>query len=144
MGDIILSFLSGGVGVALVGGLFELLLWRKKRGAEKEDREAEKDEQLLVKIQEQLAELEKQISALTESQRYATYDRIRYLGQRYLDAGEIDFDDRRVFNQLHDSYHNKLGGNGDLDKLMEEVNNLRLKHHSEGGQHETTIQDRQG
>ena len=55
------------------------------------------------------------------------YDRIRYLGQAYIAAGEIDFDDRRVLNDMHRSYHNGLGGNGDLDTLMAEVNGLKLK-----------------
>ena len=55
------------------------------------------------------------------------YDRIRFLGQAYIAEGEIDFDDRRILRQMHTSYHNGLGGNGDLDALMEEVDSLPLK-----------------
>ena len=54
-------------------------------------------------------------------------DRIRYLGQKYIEAGEIDFDDRRILNAMHDSYHNGLGGNGDADVVMQEVNKLPLR-----------------
>ncbi len=50
-----------------------------------------------------------------------------YLGQAYIAESEIDFDDRRILNDMHRSYHNGLGGNGDLDKLMEAVNDLPLK-----------------
>lgn len=42
-------------------------------------------------------------------------------------ARVIDFDDRRRLNDMHSCYHNGLGGNGDLDTLMEEVNSLPLK-----------------
>ena len=36
-------------------------------------------------------------------------------------------DDRRVLNEMHHCYHDGLGGNGDLDNLMQEVNKLPLK-----------------
>lgn len=54
-------------------------------------------------------------------------DRMRYVGQNYLKQEEIDFDDRRIFHQMHDIYHNDLGGNGDLDQLMEAIDDLPLK-----------------
>lgn len=67
------------------------------------------------------------ILALCESQKIVMLDRIRYLGQKYIEAGEIDFDDRRILNAMHDSYHNGLGGNGDADVVMQEVNKLPLR-----------------
>lgn len=67
------------------------------------------------------------ILALCESQKIVMLDRIRYLGQKYIEAGEIDFDDRRILNAMHDSYHNGLGGNGDADVVMSEVNKLPLR-----------------
>ena len=71
---------------------------------------------------------DQKIVALVESQKIVMLDRIRYLGQKYIEAGEIDFDDRRVLNAMHDSYHNGLGGNGDADVIMRDVNALPLKH----------------
>lgn len=68
------------------------------------------------------------LAALVESQKIVMLDRIRYLGQKYVEAGEIDFDDRRILNSMHASYHNGLGGNGDADVIMREVNALPLRH----------------
>lgn len=67
------------------------------------------------------------ITALCESQKIVMLDRIRYLGQKYIEAGEIDFDDRRILNNMHASYHTGLGGNGDADVIMREVNSLPLR-----------------
>ena len=36
-----------------------------------------------------------------------------------------DVDDRRRLHIMHECYHT-LGGNGDLDKLMEDVNKLPI------------------
>ena len=58
--------------------------------------------------------------------KWVMYDRIRHLGLSYIQDGAITFDDRRILKEMHTSYHN-LGGNGDLDKLMEGVYELPLK-----------------
>lgn len=67
------------------------------------------------------------IKALKTGLKWVIYDRIRYLGQTYISHGNIDFDDRRILNEMHKCYHNGLGGNGDLDNLMLAVNALPLK-----------------
>ena len=67
------------------------------------------------------------ITALKIGLKWVIYDRIRYLGQTYIAAKSIDFDDRRILNEMHKCYHDGLGGNGDLDNLMKEVNSLPLK-----------------
>ena len=67
------------------------------------------------------------LTALKSGLKWVLYDRIRYLGQAYLREGEIDFDDRRLLGEMHKSYHDGLGGNGDLDTLMQSVNDLPLK-----------------
>ena len=54
-------------------------------------------------------------------------DRIRHLGQSYIQKGEISFDDRRIFHMMHDAYHDGLGGNGDADLVVEAVDDLPLK-----------------
>ncbi len=66
------------------------------------------------------------IAALKTALKWVMYDRIRYLGQSYIAAKKIDFDDRRILNEMHNCYHNGLGGNGDLNTLMKEVNALPL------------------
>lgn len=67
------------------------------------------------------------MKAVKTALKWVMYDRIRYLGQSYLAEGKIDFDDRRILREMHDSYHNGLGGNGDLDDLMSQVGRLPLK-----------------
>ena len=105
---------------ALVGGTFEWFRFRRERKAKKEDI-AE------LRLEERLDQMESQNKAQSEALKYILFDRIRFLGQAYITDGEIDFDDRRVLNEMHGSYHNGLGGNGDLDNLMRDVNALKLK-----------------
>ena len=121
MNEIIIAVISGGSVVAVIEGFREWLAWNRNRKAIKEDRATEE-------AVEKVKTLEEKVDALVEANRYILYDRIRYLGQCYIDEREIDFDDRRILNKMHESYHNGLDGNGDLDTLMEEVNHLPLKH----------------
>lgn len=131
MNNLLAAILSGGVAVAVIEGIKEALAWRRNRKAAKEDKAEQKKEdaekQASLRTEERLQAIEAKTDAQSEAIKYILYDRIRYLGQAYIDEGEIDFDDRRILNDMHRSYHSGLGGNGDLDVLMREVNNLRLK-----------------
>ncbi len=68
-----------------------------------------------------------ELDGLKTAMRYVLLDRIRHLGQAYLLAGCVDFDDRRLLREMHEVYHNNLGGNGDLDDLMRQVAELPLR-----------------
>ena len=118
--EIIIALLPGGVLVSIINGVMQLIMWRKNRKAQKEDK-AEQD------VDERLKAIESTMAVIVQSQKYMLYDRIRFLGQSYIKDGEVDFDDRRIFADMHNVYHNGLGGNGDLDNLMKEVNALPLK-----------------
>lgn len=72
-------------------------------------------------------EEDSELSALKEALMYILYDRIRHLCMTYIRAGEISFDERRMLHKMHGVYHDRLGGNGDLDALMDGVNELPLK-----------------
>ncbi len=130
MKDFTLVFLSGGVAVALIEVIKELLLWGKNRKAKKEDdemeRQDEKERQEALKIDERLKAIENKTDAQSEALKYIMYDRILYLGREYIKRKEITFDEKRTLNNMHNSYHNGLGGNGDLNTLMHEVNELPL------------------
>ena len=67
------------------------------------------------------------MTAVKAGLKWVLYDRIRYLGLEYIAEGHVDFDDRRILCEMHRSYHDGLGGNGDLDNLMAGVNSLPLK-----------------
>ncbi len=106
---IIGGLLGGSAVAALINQIGEGIRQKRKRKYEKDDGESD------------------DLAALKSGLKWVLYDRIRYLGQAYIAAKKIDFDDRRILNEMHKSYHNGLGGNGDLDNLMKEVNSLPLK-----------------
>ena len=115
-----IAIMTGGVAVAVIEGLKEWLRWRRDRKAKKEDN-AE------LNLEGRLSLMETQNTAQIEALKYLLFDKIRHLGQKYIAKEEIDFDERRILNSMHSVYHNGLGGNGDLDNLMDEVNSLKLK-----------------
>jgi len=106
---IIGGLLGGSAVAALINQIGESIRQKRKRKYDTESTE------------------NKTIKALETGLKWVIYDRIRYLGQTYISAKKIDFDDRRILNEMHKCYHNDLGGNGDLDNLMSEVNALPLK-----------------
>ncbi len=109
MGEIIIAVLGGSTLAALINQVGEYIRQRRKHKDETND--AANDD----------------MKALKEGMKYILYDRIRWLSQAYISKCEVDFDDRRILHSMHSVYHNQLGGNGDLDSLMQEVNELPLK-----------------
>lgn len=120
--EIVLAILGGGMGAALVGGLFTLLQWKLNRKAVREDRAAELDGQ-------ELQELKRLVGVLVEADRTILYDRIKHLGKSYLARGYITVEELEDIDLMHEVYHdkNKLGGNGFLDALMHTVHGLEVK-----------------
>lgn len=112
MSDTVIVALVAGL-AAVIGGIIsqlgEGIRQRRKRKYDKDDGK------------------DKDIMALKVGLKWVLYDRIRFLGQKYISDESVDFDDRRILNEMHKSYHDGLGGNGDLDVLMREVNALPLK-----------------
>lgn len=129
--DILIAVVSGGVGAAVIKLIGDGLAWKRTRAAAKEDRAEQKKEdaekQAALNSEERLKTIEAKTDAQSEALKFILYDRIRYLGQLYIADKSVDFDDRRILNDMHRSYHSGLGGNGDLDTLMAEVNRLPLK-----------------
>lgn len=122
--------LTGATAAAIIKMIDNLVIWFLNRKAKKND-----ETEMANKAEEAQAEKEESawkkrtdrtIDALAVGVRVILMDRIRYLGQEYIKDGEVDFDDRRLLNQMHSVYHNTLGGNGDLDILMKEVDELPL------------------
>lgn len=67
------------------------------------------------------------VCAETEALQLLLLDKILYLGSKYIEAGEVSFDDRCRLNRMHKVYHNGLHGNGDADDIMKAVDKLPLK-----------------
>lgn len=110
--------LSGGLGSALVGGLFSLVQWRLSRKAAREDRAVEEGR-----------ELKRLVGVLVEADRTLLYDRIKHLGKSYIARGYLTVEELEDLNLMHEVYHNKekLGGNGFLDALMHTVQELEVR-----------------
>ena len=125
--EILGYLLTGTAAAAAVKLIDNLLQWHLNRKAKKEDKLEEKEEASGQRNEARIRSIEDKVIAIMDGQMYILLDRIRYLGCAYIKDECISFDDRRLLNQMHDVYHNGLGGNGDLDTLMEDVNDLPLK-----------------
>jgi hypothetical protein len=58
--------------------------------------------------------------------RQLLYDKIKYLGRKYIAAGEVSEEDLEDLIDMHKIYHDELNGNGYLDHIMAEVKKLRI------------------
>ena len=141
---LVLAVAGGAAGAAVINGINERWKFKASRKAAKEDRQQEKEDRTekigkeveeikqsesewQEEIEEKLEALDAQNTVENEALRVILLDRIRHLGQSYIAAGEIDFDDRRIFHMMHSVYHDGLGGNGDADLVVEAVDELPLK-----------------
>lgn len=117
---------TGATAAAVVKLLDNVIQWKLGRKAKKEDTQAQQEEAKQQDIEQWREETDKKIAALLEGQKCILLDRLQFLSRAYLKDEEIDYDDRRRLHQMHEAYHG-LGGNGDLDELMADVNDLPLK-----------------
>ena len=93
----LVELLSGAAGAALVGGIFTAVQTRKAR----------KD-------------------AKSKALRYIMLYIIQERAKQHIKDGNITLEERRSLHHWHDLYHNGLGGNGDADALMNQVDKLPL------------------
>ena len=95
----------------------------RKKKKEKEDSTS----QIMGKLNEmedKLNNLESRLGGLERAQRITMHERIKRLASKYCEQGSISFSDYEVIKQMHSIYHNDLHGNGFLDAVMEDVDNL--------------------
>lgn len=127
MEDIIGYVLTGGAaaaGVKLLDNLIQWLLARRAATKDKADATHKKTE--AEKAQE-LDDVKKTVQDLAGGQMIILHDRIKYLGRCYIKDCEIRLDDREDLLKMHEAYH-QLGGNGNLNALMDDVLDLPLRH----------------
>lgn len=93
----LVELLSGAAGAALVAGIFTMIQSRKAR----------KD-------------------AKGKALRYIMLYIIQERAKQHIKDGSITLEERRSLHHWHDLYHNGLGGNGDADALMAQVDLLPL------------------
>mgnify|MGYP006947702712 FL=1 len=71
-----------------------------------------------------IANRKKQETGVEAGVRILLYDRIKHLGIKYIEREYITHDEYEDLGRMHDVYHNALNGNGFLDNIMEQVNEL--------------------
>lgn len=127
--EIVLAILGGGVGTALVGGIFTLIQWRLNRKAAREDRAQAISDNSCAARGQQIQNLERLVGVLVVAERTSLYDRIKHLGKSYIARGYITVEELEDIDQMHAVYHDKdkLGGNGFLDALMKTVHALEVR-----------------
>lgn len=74
---------------------------------------------------EEVERINDRIDVLFEAEQVSMLDRIRYLGEKYIAAGEIRLADKLNLKAMYKAFK-RLGGNGDADPIMEEVDRLRV------------------
>lgn len=127
---IVVALVGSGIGGALIGMVGNVIMFKLNRSAAKEDKKGEKEQNNLEKWRKDMETKQDQlcntVDILVRSQMIMMQDRIRHLGIEYIKKQKIDVDDRHRLHIMHQSYHD-LGGNGDLDLVMRDVDNLPLK-----------------
>lgn len=110
---------SSGAITAFVNSRIEA---RKKKREEEDNTKQIMDK--LNEMETKLNNLESRLGGLERAQRITMHERIKRLASKYCEQGSISFSDYEVIKQMHSIYHNDLHGNGFLDAVMEDVDNL--------------------
>ena len=110
----------GSSGFMSILGLIIQRYWAKKDKAEAQDNA------VLEEIRGNVSEIGNKLDLVVANQQIITIDRVKYLGRTFIRAGEISLEDKQNLKLMYDS-HKDLGGNGDLDTVMEEIAHLPVK-----------------
>lgn len=102
--ELLLSIIGGSCGAAVVSGGFAFAQYLINR---RDKRNGKSDAQ-------------------RKALRYLMLYIIQERAKQHISQERISLDDRRSLHHWHDLYHNGLGGNGDADALMRQVDNLPL------------------
>lgn len=102
--ELLVDLLGGATGAALVAGVFSLI---QSRRVKKEAQDDKKD-------------------AHNKALRYLMLYIIQERAKAHIKDGSITLEERRSLHHWHNLYHNGLGGNGDADALMAQVDKLPL------------------
>lgn len=104
MSEAVLSVIGGSFGAAIVTGVFAVIQYRLARRDKLSDK----------------------ADAHNKALRYLMLYIIQERAKQHIREGIITLEDRRSLHHWHELYHNGLGGNGDADALMAQVDRLPM------------------
>ena len=78
----------------------------------------------LNELESKINSIEDRLGGLERAQKITMHERIKRLAAKYCENGKISYSDYEIIKQMHEIYHNDLHGNGFLDAVMEDVDNL--------------------
>jgi len=113
--DQILMIFAGATGAAVVNLVGKLIQWYLDRKAKRKDAKAISMEELASKIE-----------IIEDGLRVILHDRIKHLARCYIERKEVDYDDYKDLNEMHDTYCT-LGGEN-LKRPMEDVSKLPMNY----------------
>ena len=82
---------------------------------------------IVANLMQARAERRKKTTGTAAGVRMILYDRVKFLGLKYLEQGYIYEDALKDVTEMHRIYHDELKGNGFLDDIMERVKQLPIK-----------------
>lgn len=141
---IITCILSSTVAAAAVGAIKDIIIWRtnRKDSAAKEVKtelndNAKQDERISIveaglqsineTLTNSLIQQQELYEAIIRTNKLILRDRIKVLATKCLKDGQITYEDRKLVHDMWDEYHQSWGGNGDLNLLLTNVDNLPLE-----------------
>lgn len=127
MENVLAYLLTGGCAAAGVKLIESVVVWFLNRRAKKDDDAAEEEKKKKQQRETEYADMVKTVEGLKIADRLIMQDRIKHLCRAYLKDGEIEFSDLDDLIAMHGCYHDNLGGNGNLNALMELVKELPVK-----------------
>ena len=102
-----MDFIVGILGAGIGSGTMAILLAYLNRKWNKADKQDEK------------------MDAVVDGLKVLTVDRVRYLGKSYISSHGISLEDKENLQEKYRAYK-KLGGNGHLNTVMDEVERLPI------------------
>lgn len=125
--SIIYAILGGAAGAALISGVTSIVLWLLDRKAQKEDTAAASQTADCAARGKEIKAISDKVDAMYLADRLILSDRIKHLGKTYIARCEITAEELEDIMAMHECYHTDLGGNGFLDNIMRQVQELPIK-----------------
>lgn len=123
----IMELLKSTFGAALLAGFFGIWQWRLNRKAHKEDKAAEDKTVNCAARGAEIKQLQATVNSLVVANRTILYDRIKYLAKTYIKRGYITVEEYEDLKRMHRVYHDDMHGNGFLDGIMHEIEELEKR-----------------